>query len=81
MLGQPWIVPGNDVLIVASETRVFCIDERLAIRWCWTVKVHSNEWWRIAKVPVIREAVVEVGLESPTSQIDIRLRVADAMPL
>jgi hypothetical protein len=77
--GQPWFVHGNGLLIIATESRVFCLDKRLAIRWCWTVKVYSQDWWRLVSEPKIEGDILRITLRSPRKDVDVELDVNSAV--
>jgi hypothetical protein len=46
-LSEPWLCesPAGDVLILATDRRIFCLDSRLAIRWVWSARVHETDRW------------------------------------
>lgn len=73
-LGQPRIIATEDMFIISSETRVFCIDSRLAIRWCWSVRAHSDGWWILDGEPTILNDTVLLRLRSRNEQTELKLR-------
>lgn len=46
-LDHPWIVevPELRLLVIATERRMWCLDERLAIRWMWSARTHHDDRW------------------------------------
>jgi len=81
-LEHPWVVEvaGGRRLIMATERRVWCIDERLSIRWMWSARNHYEPRWVLGaprvvpgyvQIPVggARDAVIELsvddGIERP----------------
>lgn len=73
----PYFVDAGSVMLVATETRVFCIDDRLAIRWCWTVKVYSNDWWKLAAPPRVEADRVVLLLRSASRDVTVAISIAD----
>jgi hypothetical protein len=80
-VGLPWLIEGKAMLFVVSETRVFCLDRRLAIRWCWTVRNESTEWVQIASLPVVEGDTLHVPLRTMAREWTLRLRIDDAVHL
>jgi hypothetical protein len=46
-LDHPWFVevPELRLLVVATERRMWCLDERLAIRWLWSARTQHDDRW------------------------------------
>lgn len=74
----PWFTGNDDILLISSETRVFCLDRRLAFRWCWTTRIGTKEWVTIENPPAIQREVVSIALRSPTGERALTLRLEDA---
>ncbi|MEO6773873.1 MAG: hypothetical protein ABI467_12810 [Kofleriaceae bacterium] len=49
----PWFVQSEELFLIASPTRLFCMDRRRAIRWCWNVRAETTEWMDISAAPSI----------------------------
>lgn len=77
----PLLQEADDLLMVTTETRVFCMDARLAIRWIWTVKVHSDEWWKIESTPTIETGGIRLRLRSPKREAEVALSLDDGSAL
>jgi hypothetical protein len=81
-LEHPWVVEvtGRRRLIVATEVRVWCLDERLSIRWMWSARTQHEPRWvsgaprmvpGYAQVPVrtlSRDIVVDLSVEDGTER-------------
>lgn len=80
-LDEPWIAVAGDLLFVASEWRVFCVDVRLAIRWCWTTLVHAPERWMLNGAPIVEGASVRICLVFAGREAEVELRIEDALGL
>lgn len=79
--GLPWFVVGAGVMLIATETRVWCLDERFAFRWCWTVAAHSKDWWEISKAPSINGMLVQIALTAPSKTTEVKLDLLTAAKL
>lgn len=45
-LDRPWVVEiPNRRLVVATERRIWCLDERIAIRWMWSSRTGREDRW------------------------------------
>lgn len=45
-LDRPWVIEIPDRrLAVATERRIWCLDERIAIRWMWSSRTGSDDRW------------------------------------
>jgi hypothetical protein len=75
---RPWFVETKGVLLVATETRLFCFDERLAIRWCWTTRVYSDEWWTLTAPPIVEGTSIQMHLLSPKRTVLHTISLVDA---
>jgi hypothetical protein len=61
---RPWTVevPELRLLIVATERRIWCLDERIAIRWLWSSRTGPDDRWLVAAPRAVgRELHVPVG--------------------
>jgi len=76
--GLPWFVVKDDLVLIATETRIFCLDQRLAFRWCWTAAVHSRDGWVIAEKPRIEGSVAEVSLAAVMKTVNVKLDLVTA---
>jgi hypothetical protein len=63
--GLPWFVHGSGVMLITTERRIFCVDQRLAFRWCWTVAAYSNDRWEISRAPVLEGNTIQIYLMAP----------------
>jgi hypothetical protein len=79
--GLPWFVIGSGVMLIATETRVFCLDERIAFRWCWTVAAYSKDWWQISQAPRIDATTVRIALTRLNRNADVHLDLLAATVL
>jgi hypothetical protein len=73
----PYFVTTDGAMLIATETRVFCVDDRLAFRWCWTVKVYSNDWWKLAAPPRVEADKVSLLLRSASRDVTVVISIAD----
>ena len=77
----PLFEEADGLLIITTEMRVFCMDQRLAIRWVWTVQVHSDEWWKIVLTPTIRARAIQLRLRSLKREAEVVLSLDDGSVL
>lgn len=64
-IDHPWVVEVPDVrrLVVATERRIWCLDERIAIRWMWSARTdHDDRWLFEAPRAVGRDLHVPVRM-------------------
>lgn len=79
--GLPWFVLGPRVMLICTETRVFCLDERLAFRWIWTVLAYSKDWWEIARPPSVDASQVQIALTALGKTADVKIDLGTAAAL
>ena len=79
-ISQPWFVEAQSgrLLVVATETRVLCLDERKSIRWCWSVRTRE-ETVTIGAAPQIAADTLKVSLRSLRGNAVVVLSLADAL--
>jgi hypothetical protein len=77
----PWFAADEELLVIASEWRVFCVDRRIAIRWPWSTRVYSMDSWMISEPPVLSNSTVTVRLARLDQRRELLLRASDAAVL
>ena len=77
----PWSAESqrSRLLVLATERRVWCLDERGAIRWVWSCTTGDQNRW-ISDEPVIAGDLVRVPLRTVTSAPAVELRLGDGLP-
>ena len=75
---EPNFVMSNDTCLVASESRVICIDRRNAIRWSWSVRRPPlSEWAQLAGRPVVAGGDVRIPIKTRTTDLEIVIDLVD----
>jgi len=56
-IDRPWFtdIPDRRFLVVATERRAWCIDDRVAFRWIWNCRTDEEDRW-ISGAPLIEGA-------------------------
>jgi hypothetical protein len=77
----PWHaeIAERRLLIVATERRVWCIDDRGGIRWVWGCVTSEQDTW-VSAAPVSRGDHVRVPLRSARGDFFVDLLVQDGLP-
>ena len=80
LIGTPWQVAivESRMLILATERRVWCVDERGAIRWVWGCQT-SDRYLRISGPPVPRGDRIRVPLVSARGELSVELLLNDGL--
>lgn len=80
LIGTPWHVEilESRMLILATERRVWCVDERGAIRWVWGCQT-SDRYLQISGAPVPRGDRIRVPLVSAKGELSIELLLSDGL--
>lgn len=80
-LDSPWHteIEVDRSTILATERRVWCLDERGAIRWVWGCRTGDEYRW-ISGAPVMRDDRVRVPLRDATRDRTVDLYVTDGLP-
>lgn len=80
-IDSPWHteIEGIRLLILATERRVWCVDERGAIRWVWGCLTSEQDRW-VSGEPAIRDDCVRVPLRSAKGDLFVDLQVKDGLP-
>lgn len=80
-IDSPWHTEneGSRLLILATERRVWCVDECGAIRWVWGCRTNEQDRW-VSAEPVIRDHCVHVPLRSTKGDLSVDLQVKDGLP-
>lgn len=80
-IGAPWHteIEAHRLLVLATERRVWCIDERGAIRWLWTCSTSEQDRW-ISGEPVVGGDRVRVPLKTTKGDFSVELQVSDGLP-
>jgi hypothetical protein len=80
-IDSPWHreIEGSRLLVLATERRVWCVDERGAIRWVWGCLTSEEDRW-ISAEPVIGDDRVRVPLRSAKGDLSVDLKVEDGLP-
>lgn len=76
-LEQPWVVQSRDHFIVATDSRVFCFDNRGSIEWIWTVRDHSSGASHLRAQPLLEGDRVVLALGSFKGDATLTLSVHD----
>ncbi len=81
-LDSPWYteIEADRSALLATERRVWCLDERGAIRWVWGCRT-SDEYRWISGAPVMRGDRVRVPLRNATRDLAVDLQVTDGLPV
>lgn len=80
-IDAPWYaeIEGSRLLILATERRVWCVDEHGAIRWVWGCLTSEQSRWVFAE-PVPIGDCVRVPLRSAKGDFSVDLKVKDGLP-
>ena len=80
-LDSPWHaeIEADRSTILATERRVWCLDERGAIRWVWACRTSDEHEW-ISGAPAMRGDRVRVPLRNATRDRTVDLYVTDGLP-
>lgn len=78
----PWHVEVEAArsLIVATERRLWCMDERGAIRWLWSCSTAGEHHW-IGAAPTVRDNRVLVSLRTPRAERTVEIHMGDGLPI
>lgn len=80
-IDSPWHVEieGSGLLVVATERRVWCVDERGAIRWLWSCSTSEQDGW-ISGEPAVGDERVCVPLRTAKRDLSVELQLRDGLP-
>jgi len=80
IIGTPWQVEiaESRMLILATERRVWCVDERGAIRWVWGCQT-SDRFIQISGAPVPGRDRLRVPLVSAKGELTVELLLNDGL--
>jgi hypothetical protein len=80
-IDAPWHVEieGSRLLILATERRVWCVDQRGATRWVWGCLTSEQDRW-VSAEPVPIDDCVRVPLRSAKGDVSVDLQVRDGLP-
>ena len=80
IIGTPWHVEVMEsrLLILATEQRVWCLDERGAIRWVWGCRTRDR-YVQIAGAPVPGGDRIRVPLVSAKGEFQVELLLNDGL--
>lgn len=80
-LDAPWHAEceHHRLLVLATERRVWCIDQRGAIRWIWGCQTTERDTWITAE-PIISADRVRVSLRDIARDVVVDLRLRDGLP-
>lgn len=80
-IDSPWHaeIEGSRLLILATERRVWCIDEHGAIRWLWCCATSEQDRW-ISGGPVVGGNRIRVPLRTAKGDLSVELQVRDGLP-
>ena len=81
-IDSPWHLEleRSRFLVLATERRVWCVDERGAIRWVWGCKTGDQDRW-IAGEPVVAGDRVCVPLRTAKAALSVELQLGDGLPM
>jgi hypothetical protein len=79
-LDRPWIVESGDpcLLAIATERRVWCLDERIAIRWSWPARGCAEDRWIIAP-PRMADGELHVPVRTMLGDSVVRIALDDGV--
>lgn len=77
-LDRPWVteIPGRHWLLIATERRIWCIDERIAIRWMWSVS-RGPDLATISTAPIVMGQEVQVSVRIRGRDLVVALSMDD----
>lgn len=79
-VGVPWCVEDAGGLIVATELRVWCLDDHGRVRWMWSCP-QGPESVRITGSPSVRDGSVHVPMvRALGEEICLVLNIRDGLP-
>ena len=80
-IDAPWHreIEEGRLLILATERRVWCVDERGAIRWLWGCSTSEQDRW-VSGEPVVGDDRVRVPLRTAKGDLSVDLLVRDGLP-
>ncbi len=76
----PWFSEAHEhhALIIATERRVWCLDDRATIRWMWSCATAEYERW-ILNPPEVADGRVRISLGTDHRDISIELSIIDGL--
>lgn len=79
-IDAPWFVEAHEhhALVIATERRVWRLDDRGAIRWMWSCATAEYERW-ILDSPEVADARVRIPLGAERRDISIELSLIDGL--
>jgi hypothetical protein len=80
-LDAPWHVELAHVrqLVVATERRAWCIDERGGIRWMWSCSRAERDSW-ISGPPSVEQGSIVIPIKTARTDRTIALAITDGQP-
>lgn len=81
-IDSPWHteIEAARLLVLATERRVWCVEEDGAIRWVWGCLTDEQDRW-VSAQPVVGDGCVRVPLRSAKGDLSVALRVSDGLPV
>jgi hypothetical protein len=79
-IGSPWHVQLEGHLVLATERRVWCLDECGAIRWMWSCSASERDSW-ISGQPVAEGDRVRVPLRTFHRDFSVELCLGNGLPI
>lgn len=79
-IGSPWHVEIEGRLVLATERRVWCLDERGVIQWMWSCSASERDSW-ISGQPVAEGDRVRLPLRTFHRDFSVELRLGDGLPI
>lgn len=78
----PWHVEieSSRLFVIATERRVWCLDERGTIRWLWSCATSERDTI-IAGEPVATDRHVSVPLRIANGTLSVELQLSDGLPV
>jgi len=78
LIGTPYFVSDDSIMLIATEVRVCCLDRRRALRWCWSVRSMETGTAAVVRgVPTLDSSVARFMIESTTKTSEIALSLLD----
>ncbi|AKU93472.1 hypothetical protein AKJ09_00136 [Labilithrix luteola] len=78
LVGQPWYREAGDVLLIATDRRVWCLEQGGSMRWMWSCRL-VDEYRFLSAPPEVVGSAVRLRLGSKSGEEAIELSLADGL--
>lgn len=81
-IDSPWHteIESSRLLVLATERRVWCVNECGAIRWLWECSTGEQDRWVSGEL-VVGNDRVRVPLRTDKDDLFVELQVSDGLPI